>query len=321
MHSPLQIRLRWFILIAGLIASGATILGFMGRYSWYFDLFSHFRVQYMVGLFVLALISWIGRRRRESTILFAFGCLNLIQVLPLYVDKPEKPAHSSVQMRAMLFNINTNNGDANRVLNEIHRIDPDILVLQEISARWVSALSSLNDLYPHLVIRPREDNFGIGLYSKLALTESEVIFIGDARVPSIVAMANTPGGDIRVVATHPLPPMGRAYSTMRNDQLASLPSYLDSDIPVLLLGDLNTTPWNYSFRRLIAQSGLRDSARGFGVQPTWPNVIPLFRIPIDHCLHSPDIMVIDRSIGNNASSDHYPLIIDFVIETHLAAKP
>lgn len=36
-------------------------------------------------------------------------------------------------------------------------------------------------------------------------------------------------------------------------------------------------------------------------------------IPIDHCLHSPDITVINRRVGSDVGSDHYPLIIDFSI--------
>lgn len=303
----------WLILAMGIMASIATSLGFLGRFFWVFELFSHFRVQYTVGLLTIAFLSLHRRYKKAFFVFLAFGCLNFIQVVHLYVGRPEEPYASSAGMRAMLFNVNTHYGDVSRVQDEIQRIDPDILVLQEISDRWVAGLAALHAVYPYTVLRPRADNFGIGLYSKFELTEAQVVFIGDAGVPSIVAMAHTPERKLHVVATHPLPPVGRVYSSLRNQQLEQLPAYLKAEHPVLMLGDLNTTPWNFYFRRLLAESGLRDSAKGFGVQATWPNVIALFRIPIDHCLHSSAIFVVDRTIGNSVSSDHHPVIVDFVI--------
>lgn len=125
---------------------------------------------------------------------------------------------------------------------------------------------------------------------------------------------------ICAVATHPLPPGGRDYSRWRNDQLEQLPDFIRSPLPILLLGDLNVTPWNYHFRRLLDRTGLRDSAKGYGVQPTWPSYNPLLRIPIDHCLHSADIAIVDRRVGQSVSSDHYPVIVDFVISRERTKK-
>jgi endonuclease/exonuclease/phosphatase (EEP) superfamily protein YafD len=81
------------------------------------------------------------------------------------------------------------------------------------------------------------------------------------------------------------------------------------------VGDLNVTPWNHRFRRLMQRSGLMDSSRGRGFQPTWPQDHPLLRIPIDHVLHSPDILVVNRRIGREVNSDHSPVIVDFMVIT------
>lgn len=140
--------------------------------------------------------------------------------------------------------------------------------------------------------------------------------VGTGEVPSILATVETGGAGgsaLRAVATHPLPPAGREYSRWRNEQRDALATYGQSSQPVLLLGDLNTTPWNCHFRRLLKRSGLRNSARGYGVQPTWPNLPAPLRIPIDHCLHSDEIFVVDRRVGPDVSSDHYPVIVEFVL--------
>ena len=298
---------------AGLVACVATLFGFLGRFSWFLDLFSHFRVQYLIGLALLSPLLVIGRRRRTAATFLGFACVNLVLVVPLYFGGTNSPADGAPTFRAMLLNVNTRLGDAGRVRHVVSAADPDLLVLEEISSQWMADLTWLTNSYPYSIAQPREDNFGIGLFSKFPLVESKVICIGSVDVPSILATANIGGRRLRVIATHPLPPGGPVYSRWRNEQLDQLPEYVRSSLPVLLLGDLNVTPWNYHFRRLLTRTGLRDSAKGYGVQPTWPNHNPFLRIPIDHCLHSAEIAIVDRAIGEDVSSDHYPVIVDLVL--------
>lgn len=160
---------------------------------------------------------------------------------------------------------------------------------------------------------PREDNFGIGLFSRLPLERAEVVYVGAAGVPSIVARIRTAAGPLTVVATHPLPPGGAVYTQLRDEQLERLPDLLPTAGAALLVGDLNVTPWNRNFRLLLARTGLRDSSKGRGVQPTWPAESLLFAIPLDHCLHTPDIAILRKEIGENVGSDHYPVIVDFAM--------
>ncbi|MBU4198871.1 MAG: hypothetical protein KKG09_02950 [Verrucomicrobia bacterium] len=77
---------------------------------------------------------------------------------------------------------------------------------------------------------------------------------------------------------------------------------------------MNVSPWSSHFRRLLRESGLQDSAQGRGVQPTWPTFSPLLLIPIDHCLHSPQIAIFKKQAGPSVGSDHYPVIVDFLIK-------
>jgi len=309
----LKIKPWGLVTAAGVIASMATLFGFLGRFAWFFDLLSHFRVQYLLGLAVIGCMLLAGRRFRSAAVHFGFALINLSLVVPLYLKRAPNPNESIPAIRAMLVNVNTRHGDPRRVHRVVDAENPDILVLEEISARWISDLAWLEDVYPHARTEPREDNFGIGLYSRYPFADSEIVAIGSTGVPTILATIETNQGAIRVIATHPVPPGNRMYTRWRDEHLELLPKYIQSPLPVLLLGDLNVTPWNRRFRRLLAYSGLLDSARGFGVQPTWPSYNPLLRIPIDHCLHSPGIIIRDRWTGENVASDHYPLIVDFTI--------
>jgi endonuclease/exonuclease/phosphatase (EEP) superfamily protein YafD len=311
----LNILLWGLFTAAGVVLCTTTVFGSLGRFSWFLDLFSHFRVQYLFGLSILGLLLLIFKRRKTATIFLAFAGINLAIVLPLYFGGQAEVPESAYTLRALLLNVNTRFGDANRVKHVIQEFDADIVVLEEISSQWVEDLQWLTVSHPHFRIQPREDNFGIGLFSKFPLREGDIVYIGDAKVPSIDATLDIGPSTLGVIATHPLPPGSASYSRWRNDQLDKIAHYVLSNSPMLLLGDLNVTPWNHYFKRLLKHTGLRDSSQGRGIQPTWPNFNPLLRIPIDHCLHSPDILVTKKQIGPDVGSDHYPVIIDFTTTT------
>lgn len=311
----------WGLLTAaGNAACAATVLGFLGRFSWAFDLFSHFRVQYLHALLALGILHALGRRRRAALGFLVFACVNLAVVFPWVAASRAGPGTAAPTLRAMLINVHSRNEDAARATAAIRAEDPDILVLEEINGRWMEDLAWLTASYPHSIVRPREDSFGIGLFSKFPLEYGGVFVSGEAGVPSIAALVSVARTSLLVVATHPLPPAGREYTRWRDDQLDRLPEHVRSPHPVLLLGDLNVTPWNARFRRLLARTGLRDSSRGFGFQPTWQCGNLFLRLPIDHCLYSEGLVLAGRRVGPDLSSDHRPLIVDFAFRAE-SARP
>lgn len=276
------------------------------------DLFAHFRVQYMqAGLVLIAIALWKRMNKRAIALILLAG-LNYAFVLPLYFGKPAATEGKTV--RAMLINLYAGNGNSEQVLAFIRKADPDLLVLEEVTTKWANELAVLNNDYPYNLVETREDPFGIMLLSKHSLRNAEIVEIGDAGVPSITADVYFPLGEISIIATHPVPPIGSAYSRSRNTQLAMLPEVVAAQPrPVLLIGDLNTTPWSPWFSSLVDHSGLKNSMKGFGFQPTWPTGMPWMKIPLDHMLHSEEIVIHNRMVGPDVGSDHRPVIVDFSI--------
>ena len=305
---------RWHRMpaIFGYATCLATLSGFAGQFSWLLDLCSHFRLQYLVILTICSILCLALRQHRTAVIFLVFAGMNLATVLPLYIATGDRPPEGTPTIRVLLLNVNTRQGDFFKVRRLIADKNPDLVILEEVSDLWLAGLKSINASYPYSISRPREDNFGIALFSRFPL-DGKVVDFEPGGVPSIVATVVIEKKRLQVIATHPLPPIGRLYSEHRNNQLALLPSYISASLPVILAGDLNTTPWNYYFKKLLRQSGLKDSSRGYGIQPTWPNNNPLLRIPIDHLLHSSDIRIVDRYTGGDVSSDHYPVIVDLWI--------
>ena len=71
-----------------------------------------------------------------------------------------------------------------------------------------------------------------------------------------------------------------------------------------------STRWTPRFKHLLRATGLRDTAAGFGWQPTWPTFLPRLGITIDHCLASSALGVRALKTGPDIGSDHYPLIVE-----------
>jgi len=200
------------------------------------------------------------------------------------------------------------------VENFIRQSYPDLLILEEVNDAWIQHLAGLHDLLPYSRVEPQSDNFGIALFSKLPLTNVEIHTFGRTGVPSVSAEVEIGGRWVVLVGTHPLPPGSAETTRQRDEQLADVARYaLGRRSSMIVVGDLNTTPWSDSFRTFLKKSGLTDSGRGFGYQPTWPTMLSPMLIPLDHCLVSPDLQIISRRRGVNVGSDHYPLVVEIGI--------
>ena len=139
----------------------------------------------------------------------------------------------------------------------------------------------------------------------------QLMTLGPRKAPSAELRMPWADGELRVLATHPMSPIGGRRWALRDEQLAATAEYLANQVddPAVLIGDLNVTPWSTAFGGLLETARLRDSARGDGWQPSWPSRLGIFGIPIDHCLLRGDIVAAERSIGPNLGSDHLPLLV------------
>jgi endonuclease/exonuclease/phosphatase (EEP) superfamily protein YafD len=292
-----------------------TLTGFLGRFWWAFDITSHFRAQYLAGAAVLAVAQALRRRWRSTGFAVALAAVNAAVLVPhtgLFPSATDAGPATAPSVRAVLLNVRTDNREFGRVRDFLRETRPDFAVLEEIDAVWRRELEPLRDLFPHTLVESRGDNFGIMLLSRHPLAEARVIYLGDAGVPSVFARVTIGGKALTVLGTHPLPPGGREYSEHRNRQLVEIARFLAAQPgPLVLLGDLNTTPWNFHYQRLLADSGLRNSAVGRGYQSSWPAAPVFLRIPIDHCLLSPELRVVRRVTGPAVGSDHLPVVVEF----------
>ena len=248
-------------------------------------------------------------------IALVFATFNFIQIIPLYMDESNKIDENMISEKftILLFNVNTSNRNYQNTINYIQKIQPDILALEEINKQWAMALTQVTESFQYKTVSTQEDNFGIGFYSRIPFIESEISYFGGAGVPSVLSELQFSSKSITVLFTHPLPPGNSEYFHWRNKQLERIATLRhDFGKSLIIVGDLNTTSWSYYFKKFISRMKLKDSRTGFGVQASWPTILPYFLIPIDHCLVSENFIILDRFLGPDLGSDHYPVLIKIV---------
>lgn len=308
--SQQQITVVGLIQMGGVLAGIGTALGFFGRYWWFFDLFAQFKVQYFAYATVFAIVLALRKHRPSAKLFVVLALINLVQIVPLYTGGSRLSPAGAIQ-KAVLMNVNSGNGDPAKVQQLLKSEMPDLLVLEEISDKWLADLSEVLKEFPHSKAVPQEDDFGIGLFSKHPLQDIREFYLGESQVPTLSAVVELPGGSVRIFATHPLPPSSGENAMKRDQQLSELAAIVrEEQLPIIVLGDLNTTPWGHSFSKLRG-AGLLHGAKGRGITPTWPTYMPFLYIPLDHCFHSPAIAVTKLSVGPRIGSDHLPLIVEW----------
>ena len=291
----------------------ATLGGFLGRLWWAFDLLAHFRVQYLAAGLLLLVVYALGKRQGWRILTAGLVLINLSLMLPLFVPiyTPETPPPF---YRLFLSNVLTENPHHDLTRNLIVDSDADFVALLEVNQDWLDDLH-LEDLgYLYAIEQPRRDNFGIALYSRYPLENAQIINFGSWELPSIAVDVKLDEYPVTLLISHPVPPKGESLFHQRNLQMDQLTAYAAQlDGAIILAGDLNATSWSPYFGEWLHTAHLRDSRRGFGVQPTWNGINRLFTIPIDHILISSGIQVHERDIGPDIGSDHRPVIMDFSI--------
>lgn len=287
-------------------------MGRCARRAWLCELASHFRVQYAWVLAVSA-VWWAMHGHLPGALLAAsFALANLSYILPLYLPRPLKLNHGSRRtFRLLLANVCFSNRSHDMVLQFIRQTNPDLVLLEEIDEVWLAALERLADPYPYSKAVQHRGGFGIALLSRLPHERLDVERFGNVLIPSLVGQFLLDGQRVTIIGTHPWSPISPAYTQLRNQHLEGLAAFASRQpVPLIVLGDLNTTSWSPVFRDVLRIAKLRDSRVGFGVQPTWPVGVPFVRIPIDHCLVSDQVVVHRRWIGPSVGSDHAPLMVE-----------
>jgi len=215
-------------------------------------------------------------------------------------------------LRVMHMNVLQPNIRFDQAIDQALRSGADVVSVQEVGPEWALALEAgLRSQYPYVHVESRTNCYGIALFSKRPFQQVGTVTI--LGTPFIEAVFDEGGIPVRVLAVHATSPISYAHFQQRNAQFEELARHLNSsDTATIVIGDLNTVPWDRAFQRFCATTELREISQG--PQRTWPALGPFSLIPLDHVLVSADLVSTSMETFAIAGSDHRGILA----EIHLA---
>jgi endonuclease/exonuclease/phosphatase (EEP) superfamily protein YafD len=219
-------------------------------------------------------------------------------------------------VRVVSANLRYGRADPEAVVR-MARDHADILAVQELTPEKAELISAagMDAVLPYQALRAREGPSGVGIWSRFPMRLcAEYDEFGRGLITAQVQIPDL-AGEATVIAAHMSAPFPDVLLAWRED-LARLDTALQeigasADGPVMLAADLNATPDNPEFRRLL-HGGYRHAAQqaGAGLTRTYPAVIclpPVFAV--DHILTRDCVATTVRTLAIK-DSDHRALVAD-----------
>lgn len=307
-----QRALNLFLMLAAVGLALVTLFTLAARLWWAFDLFSHFRLQYVLAALVLGFLALSVRAHGSAAVLAAVALVHGVAIKDLWLGGTASAALGGVPLRMVSVNVLAQNRTPEKVLEFVRAADADLVLLVDADQRdWREVLDELRELYPHHA--PQARLAPALLLSRWPIASDRLLLAPRSRRPYLVAELAIDGQALEFVGVHasspsPSEPRDSRRRNLELDHIAAVVE--DTEGPVIVAGDFNTTPWSPHFQDLLAAGGLRDAAEGKGYIPTWPTFFWPVRIPIDHVLLKGPVAAAAVRRGPAVGSDHYPIIAD-----------
>ncbi|MDM1780689.1 endonuclease/exonuclease/phosphatase family protein [uncultured Acinetobacter sp.] len=217
------------------------------------------------------------------------------------------------QISLIVSNVLTTNTKYHLLIEKIQTLQPDLVLTLETDQVWQDALAIIEQDYPYRVPVPLDNLYGMHLYSKLKLSNTEVKFILSDDIPSIHTTATLRSGQtVQLYCLHPKPPSPTEAkdSTLRDAELLIVGDQIkDLDESCIVMGDLNDVAWSRTTRLFQRISGLLDPRVGRHYINTFHADYPLLRWSLDHVFHSRDFALVHMERLAHIGSDHFPIYL------------
>ena len=313
---------RWifFAFLALIVVVGLlSVAGYVGKLHQYFDITNAFKPQYLIAATAAFVYFFLTQRQQWVVVSLACIFINCLEVLPWYIPQGMAAETPPQTLRILSFNLLANNSESEPVIAFIKKEKPDIAIFMEATQEWPDKLKSLENIFSYHV---GAENIDMQIYSTLPLANSNLKTYGKNR--GYVISDIDQGASFSLIASHTYPPVvfGNQGFNWRNDQLKDMGEVVTAlQKPAILVGDLNVPMWSQYYQSSFKNSRLRNTRQGFGVMPTYEPKNLFKAIPIDHCLVSQEIKVVNMRVGPSLGSDHVPIIVDLLIPNLVKNQP
>lgn len=316
---------------AGLLLLAATALPFLPTREKWVRIWDFPRTQ-IAGLLAAALaLALLTLPGHPLALVFILALLAALawQFLQIW---PFTPLHSvqaqavprcreDDEIKLLVANVKRDNPKKDAVLALVERMRPDVVLLLETDSAWDQALAPMARAYRNALRRPKENTYGLHLFSNLELIDPQVRHLIDPEIPSIkTAMKLRSGESVFLYGLHPRPPP-RADTAERDAELVRVGLEVRRhDEPAIVLGDMNDVAWSRTTRLFQEVSGLLDPRIGRGLYATFHAKWRLLRWPLDHVFFSNVFALRTLAVLPSIGSDHFPLFVSLCFRPAVSVR-
>ncbi len=209
-------------------------------------------------------------------------------------------------------NLQARNTDVEAMAASIAASDADVVVLVEFGDAPAAAIDRVLAGYPYRAVNGRIDRPSGAARSVIA-SRRPLQDIG-LRIPALTvvgAVAETPLGPVTIAGVHMTRPWPYQIQWEQIRQANGLAQWARSvEGPVIAAGDFNSVS-SARIGAIVKDDGGLIPAPGW--PGTWPTRLPAAAsITIDQVYRSPELALVERTVGRPTGSDHRPVITRFV---------
>jgi endonuclease/exonuclease/phosphatase (EEP) superfamily protein YafD len=236
---------------------------------------------------------------------------------------PARNAPDECALSLLIVNVLMTNRAAEGLLASIRTHAPDVVLALEVDDWWHRRLAGLADDYPHRLVHPLDNTYGMLCYSKLELIEPELRFLLKPGIPSLRAGLRLRSGErVTLYGLHPEPPAPDEADTSlpRDAELVLIARELAAaEEPAIVAGDLNDVAWSHTSRLFRRLSRMLDPRIGRGMFNSFHARYWFLRWPLDHVFVSDDFLLHALHRLPAFGSDHFPILISVAYAQRAAA--
>ncbi len=226
----------------------------------------------------------------------------------------------------MSYNVGNGLARPDRLVEALGRCGADIVGLQELTIPQAEAIAArLSECYPYQSLHGAGIP-GKGILSRFPIRISMLLETHPNR-PDLLALLDVDQNELQLIVAHPPPPrpyyrgMRRAplrHTAAAQRQFDKFVELTETAHTTILLGDFNMRDSHEEYG-LLVRAGLKDAFRGVNQHHllTYPlrrgrvPLRPVFRL--DYIWHSPNLQVTNARVGEDAGSDHLPVLADLTL--------
>lgn len=268
----------------------ALLANVLAPFWWFAGLFSHFVPLYTLGVWLYAVLA---RDKARAVAIVAAILLTAWCAWPWVLPTVEQPTQRLVFYNSLYENTQPQQ-DAQAVLAQ----QADVVALAEQNSndpRW----GALANAYPHRCAADDFGAFSLWLGSKEPLQSCQI-----HELSGMVWLRATLNTGVAVYVLHPTPPLSAEMAELQTAYLDQVAQQVALETqPVLLVGDINATPFSLPYHRFVSAADLNATMRH--ATPTWwPGGLHL-----DHVLVR-DIQARTKVLPQ-WNSDHNALLVEY----------